>query len=95
MRRVWLILAFAIAGIAGFVATAQALPCLAGCVYFFSDNTYTVQVGYKCWQCTGGPTTSGTQTQYVLVDNPFDVCCGPGSGGQTLCDYSGGVLHCY
>lgn len=87
MKRAWLVLIFASASLVGFAAAARALPCVAGCVYYFSDDTFTVQVGYKCWQCVGGPQISGTQTQYTLVDNPFDVCCGGGSGSETLCDY--------
>ena len=95
MRKIWLVVAFAVAGVAGFAATAHALPCVAGCVYFYSDSTYTLQVGSKCWQCIGGATTTGTITQYDLEDNPFDSCCGGGGGNGVLCDYQNGVLYCY
>lgn len=88
MRKLWLVLVFTVAGIAGFAATAQALPCIAGCVLYFSDSSYTVQVGYKCWQCTPPPTVSGTQTQYALVEGPFEICCGGHAGEEVLCDYS-------
>jgi hypothetical protein len=88
MRKVSLVLVFLVAGVVGFAATLHALPCLAGCVFYYSDNTYAVQVGYKCWQCTGTPQISGTQTQHSLVDNPFTGCCGGHSGEELLCDYS-------
>ena len=90
MRRnvLFLTVMLTVAGFVGFVATARALPCVAGCVFYYSDNTFTVQVGYKCWNCTGGPTHSGIQTQFALVDNPFDSCCGGGGdGGECICSY--------
>lgn len=88
MRKFWLVLVFSAAGVAGFAATAHALPCITGCVFFYSDSTYSVQVGYKCWPCPGAPYVVGSMTEHELEDNPFDSCCGGGSHPGYLCDYN-------
>ncbi len=89
------ILMLVLAGLVGFVGTAYALPPAAGTVFFFSDNTYTVQVGYTWWTCSG-VTHSGQTTSYSLVDNPFEKCSGGhGTGGDVVCTYMNGVLWCF
>lgn len=67
-------LVFLVIGLLGLVATARALPTVGGCIFYFSDATYTTQVGSKCWWCGSGIFRTGTVTQYIIVDNPFEQC---------------------
>lgn len=56
--------------ILGFVTVSNGLPTVGGEVDYFSNATYTVQVGYKIWNC-GVPTHSGTVTSYWQMIDAF------------------------
>lgn len=81
-----LVFLLAAAGIGFFATAALAMPTVSGCVEYYSDATFSQWVGYKCWGCTGAPTVYGTQTEYNVVDNPFDSC-GGGGGTYCICSY--------
>lgn len=58
-----------------FGTAALGLPTVAGIVYFYSDSTYSTQVGYIWWTCNGR-SQSGTTSSYPVAEEPFDSCEG-------------------
>jgi hypothetical protein len=48
---------------------AYALPEDSVYIEYYSDNTFTTQVGWKFISCSGQTTRSGIVTQYTIVDS--------------------------
>ena len=83
IRRLWVkeLLIFVIA-VFGLVAVARALPTVGGEVEFYSDNTFSTQVGYWYWPCGAQQYRWGTETSYMLVLDWYS-CEGGGSNQCT------------
>jgi hypothetical protein len=63
----------------GFAASAQALPNIGQELEWYSDNTYSVQVGYYYYDCGCCPTHWGHSTDYmVIATSPYG--CGSQCG---------------
>lgn len=92
MKRVERVLGLALFlfSVLGFSQAAKGLPQYGGEVEYYSDGTYTTQVGYWFYSCQGQfPTTTwGVTSAYPQVLDIF-VC----STGQP-CEYEGGIT-CY
>ena len=70
------------------LASADA-PNVEGIIYFYSDETYSTQVGYIWWTCSGR-SQEGTITAFSIPENPFFEC---GSYTPIYCYYDV-VFYC-
>jgi hypothetical protein len=58
---------------------ASAKPCNSIDKEYYSDATYTVQIGEQYWPCVGSPTQWGTTSAFVIVTTES---CGGACGGS-------------
>jgi hypothetical protein len=82
----------------GFAIAVRALPNVGQELEYYSDGTYTTQVGYYNYECGGTITKWGHGSTYILVDTPPWSCDSNGcSGGFELNGSCGGLdqLPCY
>jgi hypothetical protein len=88
MSRLWTALAFVVVTAAALVLTlprtAETLPCNDSFMVFYSDCTYTVEVGWEYHSCQGGTTGQGSQSPYfwreVTCCQDQNPCCSSGTG---------------
>ncbi len=53
-------------------STEQALSGYSGMISYYSDSTYTTEVGIRVFNCSGGSSTDGRRTQFAIGE--LDPC---------------------